>query len=523
MTSKDSLKGNQDLILSAIEAMGHGLAIWNADGTFVVCNRNFRSQYQPRGFDLVDGVHIKDLFAALVKSGELISAKSEQEFAEAEITALNQQSTSEYIFADGSVFKTERRVLPEGKIGTFSQDITEIKRSERKLKSFLEQAELIDKSKSRFLRAANHDLRQPLASLKILIYNCMNARDEDNHAELLHAMDVSVSIMEDLLGALLNIGQLDAGKVEPRITTFQISTLIDRLEVQFSQQAIEKGLRFKLVSSNSAVTSDRALLERVISNFVGNALKYTETGGVVVGCRPDGNNLRIEVWDTGCGISAEHQDAIFEEFFRVSDSQDHQKHSLGLGLNISKRLADVLEHPIRIRSELGVGSVFSISVPIGDIWHSDIGEPEISERIGGEFTGLKALVLEDDEILQNALQELLERWGISVVCFATVPDSAALSELLTPPPNFIVTDYRLKGGVEGTDAVEKIRAFLGTPCPTIVVTADTAPKVIETIKAKGFPVLIKPVSPPRLRVMIHNILFEPELLDELGSKKRARP
>lgn len=518
MIKKGSDNSDAMMIADAIDGMGHGFVLWDTNGTLISCNRNFRSQFQAGSLKLSFGLPLVDIFSHLVSSGELITSKLAPDLISDETRALNELDTTEYTFADGSVFKAERWLFSKSMVAMLVQDVTEAKRSERNLNAFLETAQKIDQSKSRFLRAANHDLRQPLASLKILVYNCMETRDPDTMAELLHAMDVSVSIMEDLLGALLNIGQLDAGKIEPVITTFQISTLVERLNVQFSDQAKEKGLRFKIVSSNSAVVSDRALLERILSNFVGNAIKYTETGGVVVGCRPDKKNLRIEVWDTGRGISPEHHEAIFEEFFRVSEDQAVKKHSLGLGLNIAKRLAEVLEHPINIRSELGVGSVFSITIPIGDIWHSDIGEPEISERIGGEFTGQKALIFEDDPLLQNALKDLLERWGIDVACFDTFLVTDALAEYLTQPPDFIITDYRLKGGVEGTEAVKQIRKYLDVEVPAVVVTADTAPKVIETIRAKGFPVLIKPVSPPRLRVMIHNVLFEPNLVDELSPK-----
>lgn len=509
-------------IADAVDCMNTGFALWSADGALTSFNQTFQSQFQSSGLNFTSGPYLADIFTGLVEAGELITTKRIPDLIDDEIVALKNLDDSEYTFADGSVFRAERWAVSDSTIAMHVRDITEEKRRERNRKNVLDAAERIDQSKSRFLRAANHDLRQPLASLKILIYNCMEALEPDRRAELLHAMDVSVSIMEDLLGALLNIGQLDAGKIEPNITTFQVSTLLDRLKIQFSDQAAEKGLRLKIVSSNSAIVSDRALLERIISNFVGNAIKYTETGGIVVGCRPEGAHLRIEVWDTGCGIPIEHHDAIFEEFFRVSEDQTIKKHSLGLGLNIAKRLAKVLGHPISVKSEPGVGSVFSVTIPIGDIWHSNIGEPEISERIGGEFTGQKALIFEDDPLLQTAIKELLERWGVIVACFDTYVTPEALLEQLDHPPDFIVTDYRLKGGVEGTDAVKQIRKHLGRDIPAVVVTADTAPKIVEMVRAKGFPVLIKPVSPPRLRVMIHNLLFEPNLVDEFKLTPRGR-
>jgi signal transduction histidine kinase/CheY-like chemotaxis protein len=504
-------------LIDGFDSLGHGLAIWSADESLVFCNDAFRRRFQAAKRDLMPGIRLDAFLAALAQSGLLVLTHAEHSWVADELAAERACRCSEYTFRDGTVWQIERWALPAGGLVTMASDVTEVKREQRALQKARSDSETADRTKSRFLRAANHDLRQPLASLKILIYNCMSAEDEQHRAHLLHAMDVSVSIMDDLLGALLNIGQLDAGKVTPRITTFQLSTLLERLEVQFAHQAREKGLAFHLVPSKFAVISDRVLLERIVSNFVANAVRYTETGGIVVGCRRDGRGIRVEVRDSGCGIAPADQDAIFDEFFRVASDQIRHKHSLGLGLNIAKRLADILDHKIAVRSEPGRGSIFSIKLPLGDIWHSDIGEPEINERIGGEFMGLSALVLEDDETLLEALTELLERWGIVVSSLNAFGDIGAQFAGLQATPDFIITDYRLRGGVEGTKLVHQLRECIGAPVPAIVVTADTNPKLIKAIRADGFPVLIKPVSPPSLRVLMHNILFEPELVQELSN------
>ena len=508
------------LLREGFEALTQGVALWSAEETLLYCNEAFRNRFH--SLDLSPGLRLERFLPQLARSGLLILPQVEGSWLIDELAAARASKASEYKFSDGTIFLVERSRLASGGRTMLCSDITAAKREQRALQKARSESEAADKTKSRFLRAANHDLRQPLASLKILIYNCMSAESDEQRQHLLHAMDVSVSIMEDLLGALLNIGQLDAGKVTPRVTTFQLATLLERLEVQFGHQAREKGLKLRLVPSKFAVVSDRVLLERIVSNFVANAIRYTETGGVIVGCRREGANIRLEVRDSGCGIAPAHHEAIFEEFFRVAPEQRRHKHSLGLGLNIAKRLADVLRHRITLRSELGRGSLFSISLPLGDIWHSDIGEPEINERIGGEFMGLCALVLEDDENLLNALTELLQRWGIVVVTLNGFTDIAGQLERLEVDPDFIITDYRLRGGVEGTRLVESVREHLGTPCPAIVVTADTNPQVIKSIRDSGFPVLIKPVSPPSLRVLMHNVLFEPELIQEMSARDVAR-
>lgn len=504
----------KDMKARAFEALGHGLAVWDGDLGLVTFNTAFGHRFAGLIGGITHGISQDSLIAALETSGLLVQSEpaAEEPGAPPRLGPLDGLTM---IFTDGQVLRGECRPMAGGGSVSLFVDISASWRTQRALEKARDTAAAADQSKSRFLRAANHDLRQPLASLKILIYSCLSATSEQERIEALHAMDVSASIMEDLLGALLNIGQLDAGKVEPRIQTFQVSTVLDRLRVQFAHLAREKGLDLRIMPSKAAIESDRALLERILSNFVGNAIRYTDVGRVLVGCRRFGKTLRIEVHDTGCGIAAEHQEAVFEEFFRVAGQQSG-RHSLGLGLNIARRLADVLGHKITLRSTPKHGTMFALDVPLGDVWHSNVGEPEITERIGGEFTGLCCLVLEDDQNLRDALITLLQRWGIVVEVFDAFGDIPGAVATLEHKPDIVITDYRLRGGAKGTDIVHQLNDLLELPCPAIVVTADTSPDLIADIRRQGFPVLIKPVSPPGLRVIMHNVLFEPELVPELS-------
>ena len=501
-------------ILSAFDLLGHGVAVWAEGRTLRYRNNPCADFFAVADVQMPKGLTLGSFLSAVVRSGLLLMPQDEEDWVEAERRLFETGGASDYNCMDGRIFRNERWRLPDGGTVMLVRDITEEKRNQASLEKARDDADQSDRAKSRFLRAANHDLRQPLATLKILIYNCMMTEDEEHRGDLLHAMDISVSIMEDLLGALLNIGQLDAGQVKPRITTFQLSTLLERMDIEFGHQAREKGLDFRVVQSRYTVVSDRALLERVVSNLVANAIRYTERGSVLVGCRRLKGRVRLEVRDSGVGIAPEHCDAIFEEFYQVEHTRK-RKGALGLGLSIAKRIADILEHPLDVLSRPNEGSIFSIELPVGDIMQSDIGEPEINEKIGGEFFGLSILVLEDDEILRDALTELLERWGINVKSFNTFNDLASHLREADYRPDLIITDYRLHGGLKGDEVVNDIRSRLELDAPAIVVTADTDPKLIEGIRADGFPVLIKPVSPPRLRVMMHNILYEPELVREL--------
>ncbi len=501
-----------NLTTLAFAHLRQGIAVWSSKGLLNFCNSAFAEAFglQPPA---LHGLGPAALLQRARMHGTLIGWEHPAgTSAGAECKALDGYVL---VCSDGRMLSAMDSALPDGGTASLLVDVTEARRNQQALTQARDKAAAADQSKSRFLRAANHDLRQPLASLKILVYSCLVADKEEDRRQALHAMEVSVAIMEDLLGSLLNIGQLDAGKIEPVIATFQISSILTRLGVQYAHRAREKGFELRIIPSKLAVVSDRVLLERILSNLVGNAIRYTDVGRVVVGCKRHGRSLRILVADTGIGIAPEHQEAIFEEFYRVSGTQLDARHSLGLGLNIARRLSDILGHPLGLDSLPGRGSCFYIDVPVGNVWHSGTGEPEISERIGGEFAGLCCLVLEDDKLLRDALTSMLERWGLSVVTIDDFDNAASAVLALPTPPDIILTDYRLRGRIQGTDLVHEINETLEKPCPALVMTADTAPDIVEAIKAQGFPLLIKPVAPPSLRVVMHNLLFEPELMSEL--------
>ncbi|MEG6507687.1 ATP-binding protein [Methyloligella sp. 2.7D] len=501
-----------DAVWEGLDVLDTGILIWSSDRKLVYINEGFhRSCALPVSL----GMRYEDYVAAVAHSQEWVVPGDPEQWAHDKIGDFGTLSDSDFQFATGNTMHVAQRpTRADGMAVTFT-DVTAVKRNERELREAKEAAEATDEAKSRFLRAANHDLRQPLASLKILIYNCLQEQDEEQRREILHAMGVSASIMEDLLGALLQIGQLDAGRIQPRITSFQLSELFERIQIQFDHQAQEKGIDLRFVTPHKTVSTDRALLERILSNFVANAIRFTEVGGVLVGCRKEGRGLRIEVVDTGRGISEEDCTRVFDEFYRVTDDSRKQRKGLGLGLNIVKRLADLLEHPIGVRSRPDKGSIFSVWVPLGNIWHSDIGPAaDVSEAVGGEFAGTPVLLIEDDEILRESMAQLLRRWGIDVHPAPNKDEAIRLVSEGLVTPELIIADYNLQTRT-GLEAIEAVRDLVDDPeMPAMVVTADAEPKVISNIQKAGIPVLVKPVSPPRLRVLMHNLLFEPDFLKQ---------
>lgn len=493
-------------IESALDSATSGIAVWDGRQRLVYANRHFLYAFgldpkQARGLDF------ENFLRRLAASGELVLPGPATEWVNATLDGFGRETAWEQPMADGRTLAIAQRSDGHGGMVVTLHDISNLKRVEFDLRAARDAAEASDESKSRFLRAANHDLRQPLATLKILIYNCLSETDEEHREDLLHTMDISVSIMEDLLGALLQIGQLDAGQIVPRITTFQLTQIFDRLRIQFAHQAAEKGLMLRFAGTRYTVTSDKALLERVITNLLANAIRYTDVGKIVVGCRPSGRHLRIEVWDSGRGIPREHLPRIFDEFYQVADTRRQRRPGLGLGLNIVKRFADLLGHEIGVRSTPRQGSVFSVTVPAGNVWHSEHDEIEVSEMRGGEFSGKTVFLIEDDPVLQQTMKELLERWGIIVVAATGQAEALRLLHETAATPALIIADYSLRGEF-GTSVVAAMRQETGAPVPALIVTADVDPHITSEIRKAALPVLIKPVSPPRLRVMMHNLLFE---------------
>jgi signal transduction histidine kinase/CheY-like chemotaxis protein len=490
------------------EHLDVGLTCWDIDDRLVLVNRAFGGLHSALATLVRPGMSVRTLITAVARSGEIVIDGSRRSWIESTLEDVRNDRAREHALVDGRWLEVTPVHFAEGAILRI-QDISSQKGGERALRLAKEVAETANMKKSRFLRAANHDLRQPLATLKILIYSSFDVVEEAKRRDLLHSMDVTVGIMDEILGSLLQIGQLDAGRIATRIVHFQTAQVLERLKIEFGPQAEAKGLKLRVAPSHVTITSDRVLLERILSNFIANAIRFTETGAILVGARRRGSNLEIQVWDTGCGIADDQLALIFEEFHQVANQPSHRQRGLGLGLNIAYRLAELLEHDIDVRSTVGRGSMFSVSVPVGNVWQSDLGEPEISERIGGEFLDVKVLVIEDNELLRRTVCLMLDRWGVKVT--ESSDGETALSRFADgaePRPDLVLVDYRLPNGRAGTEVMADLRRIFGQDLPGIVATADTDPTLIARIRAEGLPVLIKPINPARLRSAMHHLLFE---------------
>ncbi|WP_308445696.1 ATP-binding response regulator [Methylobacterium organophilum] len=495
-------------IWGALQGAHFGLAVFARDGRLIAANGRLKAMFDRVSKTLSPGETLGAFLSALARTHEAVVETKPRDWAADLAAAVWREEAREVPMADGRVLEFLPSRDEVGRLVLSVQDITRLKRGERALQAARDLAETANLTKSRFLRAANHDLRQPLATLKILIYTCLSLSDEAARREALHAMDVSVEVMEDLIRALLHIGQLDAGNIVPRKATFPASALLDRLRIQFEPLAREKGLILDVLPCALPIVTDKALLERVLANLVANAITYTPVGRVTVACVSEGTHCRIEVRDTGPGIAPDEQERIFEEFYRIGRAEDGQRKRLGLGLSIAKRISELAGHPILLESRLGEGSTFSIQVPLGDVWQSEVAETEISEMLAGQFAGLPVLVIEDDADLRRVLTGLLQRWGMEVTACARLAEVEAAIVSGALEPLLVLSDYRLSGHERGTEVCTRLRAHLGADLPCVIVTADADAESHARIRDLGFPVLTKPISPPRLRVLMHRLLYE---------------
>jgi CheY-like chemotaxis protein len=312
--------------------------------------------------------------------------------------------------------------------------------------------------------------------------------------------------MNELFDALLDISRLDAGVLLPSVSAFPIDRLLERIETTFSAAAREKGLRLRVLSSDAWVRSDIILLERILLNLVSNAVRYTDRGGVLVGCRRRGDQLRLDVCDTGIGIPENTRRSIFVEFYRLAGADADHGGGLGLGLAIVDRLCGLLDHPLDLSSSVGRGSRFSVSVPTARAHDARTAAPALPPTATYGGRGRHVLVLDDDQLVRDGMRGLLQSWGYRVETVDS--ESAALAAILAHGcrPDLIVSDYRLAHGKTGFEAIERLHRACGAPIPAFLISGDTAPQRLREAGASGYRLLHKPVSPMALRAMVIQLL-----------------
>jgi signal transduction histidine kinase/integral membrane sensor domain MASE1 len=372
-----------------------------------------------------------------------------------------------------------------------------------------------NRAKSRFIAAASHDLRQPLHALGLFVDRLHGRVKAAERSSIVKQIDAAVAAMDELFNELLDISKLDAGVLTPTISDFPIAHVLKRTESTFAATARKKGLSLRILSNSAWVRSDSILLERILLNLVSNAVSYTASGGIVVGCRRRGGQLRIEVWDSGPGIPKDQHQNIFAEFHQLGGPQHERRSGLGLGLAIVDRLRRLLDHQIELTSALGKGSRFSVIVPLVAA-QALTAEPKPSVYAAlGSISGKLIVVIDDDALVLDSMRGLLRSWGCDVVTAASAHVALAGLAERDRTPDLIISDYRLSDGQNGIEAIEKLREAFNLSIPAFLISGDTAPELLREARASGYHLLHKPVRPRALRAMLGRFLNKHGLADAI--------
>lgn len=369
-----------------------------------------------------------------------------------------------------------------------------------------EEAEQANLAKSRFLAAASHDLRQPAHALGLFMDRLQQLSVEPQFKGLVTSANAAVREMQDMLDGMFDLSLLDAESTQVEVQEFPINHLFDALRDTLAHEASAKGLRLRIRPSAAWLQSDPTLLRRILLNLVGNAIRYTPHGSVLVTCRPTqgGTHARLEVRDSGIGIAPEDHGKVFQEFYQVSNPQRDRRLGLGVGLSIVERCCGLMGHPLSLRSSLGAGTRVSITVPV------TTARPEVSAEGAGLSSVPSAssshhvMVIEDDEMGRVALTGLLESWGHSVIAV----DGAQMAVNMLQkhqPPDLIISDLRLGGGSNGIDAVLMLREAAGQDIAAYVISGDTDTQVRQQVQAAGLILMSKPVRPAKLRSLLRHL------------------
>jgi signal transduction histidine kinase/CheY-like chemotaxis protein len=360
-------------------------------------------------------------------------------------------------------------------------------------------AEQANQSKSRFLAAASHDLRQPMQAISLFTYSLSRTDLSVEQQNISRYLTESTDALGELLNVLLDISKLDAGAVKLTPEAIRVDVLVSKIETGFSALVAAKSLRFKLSFpfGDMVVITDGQLVMRLLGNLIDNAIKYTEQGGILVAVRRRGNRALIQVWDTGIGISAENVGIVFDEYVQIGNSERDRTKGLGLGLAIGKRIAKLLGTALVCRSRPGKGSVFEFSIPLAPSVENgasiQINSP--AESDGAKLAGRRIALIEDDLMVGAATKLALESYGITVTQYTTAEE--ALEDSAITHADFYISDLRLPG-MSGFELLDAIQQRSATPIKALILTGDTSADRITEMQSAGWPVLFKPVSLSKL-------------------------
>lgn len=514
-----ALQYNRDLLQHALDQSGQGITVVDKDLRVLCWNEAFIQLYELPPEMLRVGTGLDDIVRFNAERGsygegpveDLVSVRLESFLNDRKPVRLR-------LYPSERVIEIRSNPLPDGGLVTTYTDISESVAVEEALENRVrerteeltrvnsalqiakQEAENANLSKTRFLAAASHDVLQPLNAARLYAHS-LSERDRAAGApELAENVEASLDAVEEILTALLEISRLDAGAMKPEFTTFRVDEVFRQLQRDFEPIAREKNLVLRFVPTRAAIRSDRRLFRRLLQNLVSNAIKYTPQGKVLIGCRRRGSALAIQVIDTGLGIPANKQRAVFREFERL-DQGAKVARGLGLGLSIVERIAKTLGHKLALRSMPGRGSLFEIVTPRLVALPAPAAQADKKSSAYGPLKGMLVVAIDNEPTIQAGMRLVLEGWGCDVIAAASADDAISSLKQAGRAPDALVADYHLDEG-DGIGAVLAIRAALHAAIPATLLTADRSPDVRARAEANDIQMLNKPLRPAALRSLL---------------------
>ncbi|MGE8941138.1 PAS domain-containing hybrid sensor histidine kinase/response regulator [Leptospira interrogans] len=524
--ASEALQYNRDLLQSALDQVRHGLSVIDKDMRLICWNRQFRELLDlPPELGQV-GMPLDRILRHCAERGDFGEGPVSALVGDRLVRMAVRRETIQETLRSGRIIETRSAAMPQGGVVTTYSDITdrmsaanalarsnetlerrvrertaEILRVNAALAVAKAKADEANLDKTRFLAAASHDILQPLNAARLYSSSLVERPLTESEAVIARNIDASLGAVEEILAALIDISRMDAGRLEPNFTEVSLDELFATLKVEFEPSAKEKGLELRVMSTSLGVWADRKLLRRILQNLLANAIKYTSSGGVLLGVRRCKAKVRIQVTDTGCGIPPSKYGLIFKEFQRLEETASDTR-GLGLGLSIVERACRVLEASISLKSRLGHGSTFFVSLRPAEVKAKPAVE-QVPAHVHGSIAGLTVLCIDNEAAVLKGMETLLGGWGCKVLTANSVTSAHDAVVKFGAAPDVILADYHLDRGTTGLDAVAAVCKVSGIDIPAIFITADHSPEVERDLRMRGFSLLRKPLKAAALRALLN--------------------
>lgn len=535
--ASELLRFNRSLLQATIQNVEQGISVVDKELRVVAWNRRYIEMFDYPEKEIFVGRPVEEVLRFNANRGLFNKDNSDEEITK-RIAYLKQGVSYRFqrVQKNGKVYEMSGNPLPGGGFVTTYADITEFVNTQKALEEVnvhlesrvekrthdlqqvnlhlqaaKQEAEQANINKTRYFAALSHDLLQPFnaASLFSSILTEKAGEETTDKAilkELSENIHNSLNNAEQLLSSILELTKLDAGSTKPYLEDFCIEAFIKPIADEFTYIAHNKELTFEQHIEQCATRSDKALLRRILQNLLANAIRYTESGSVSLVVHVRAQTVMIDVADTGVGIKADDQQRIFNDFEQIEDAQGNKHQTgLGLGLAITSRICKILGIPLTVRSELGAGSCFTLSLPLIKVHaNSAIEAKPVISRNRRDLAGLKVLVIDNDASVLSAMEQRLSEWGCQV---ATANDQAeALVKCQQRLPEVIIADYHLDHGKTGVEASVFLRSTLDSDIPVIINSADHSEELHEQVVENNFIFIHKPVKPAALKRTIKSLM-----------------